>query len=47
MLEIVNAQGEFILEPGAFRVTIGGSSHGDRSLEISAADPVEIVLIHK
>ena len=44
MLQMVNEEGKFILEPGEFRITIGGSSPGSRSLELGAADPVEIML---
>jgi beta-glucosidase len=44
MLQMVNEEGKFILEPGAFKITIGGSSPGSRSLELGAAEPVEIML---
>jgi beta-glucosidase len=44
MLEMVNDLGEPVLEPGEFRITIGGSSPGSRSLELGAAEPVEIML---
>jgi len=44
MLQMVNNEGEFILEPGEFKITIGGSSPGSRSLELGAAEPVEIML---
>jgi beta-glucosidase len=40
MLMLVNETGEFVLEPGEFRVTIGGSSPGPRSAELGAATPV-------
>ena len=44
MLQMVNDEGKFILEPGEFRITIGGSSPGSRSLELGAPKPVEIML---
>ena len=44
MLQMVNEEGKFILEPGEFKITIGGSSPGSRSLELGAAEPVEIML---
>ena len=44
MLQMVNEEGKFILEPGEFKITIGGSSPGSRSLELGAPDPVEIML---
>ncbi len=44
MLKMVNEEGKFILEPGAFRITIGGSSPGSRSHELGAPQPVEIML---
>ena len=44
MLQIVNEEGKFILEPGVFRLCIGGSSPGNRSLELGAPEPVEILL---
>jgi beta-glucosidase len=44
MLQMVNEKGKFILEPGAFKITIGGSSPGSRSLELGAPEPVEIML---
>jgi beta-glucosidase len=43
MLQMVNEEGKFILEPGEFKITIGGSSPGSRSLELGAPDPVEIM----
>ncbi len=42
MMKIVNNDGESILEPGEFKITIGGSSPGNRSLELGAAKPVEL-----
>ena len=44
MLQLVNNEGKFILEPGEFRITIGGSSPGSRSLELGAPEPVELLL---
>ncbi len=44
MLQMVNDEGLFILEPGEFKITIGGSSPGSRSLELGAPEPVEILL---
>ncbi len=44
MLQMVNDEGKFILEPGEFKITIGGSSPGSRSLELGAAEPVEIMV---
>ncbi len=44
MLQMVNEEGKFILEPGEFKITIGGSSPGSRSLELGAAEPVEVLL---
>jgi beta-glucosidase len=44
MLQMVNEEGKFILEPGEFRISIGGSSPGSRSLELGAPEPVEIML---
>ena len=44
MLQMVNEEGKFILEPGEFKITIGGSSPGSRSLELGAPEPVEIML---
>jgi beta-glucosidase len=45
MMEIVNEDGESVLEPGEFKVTIGGSSPGKRSLELGAATPVELLFM--
>jgi beta-glucosidase len=43
-LQLVNDEGRSILEPGEFRITIGGSSPGSRSLELGAPRPAEILL---
>jgi beta-glucosidase len=45
MLQMVNGEGKFILEPGEFKITIGGSSPGSLSLELGAPDPVEIMIV--
>jgi len=45
MMEVVNEDGESVLEPGEFKVTIGGSSPGKRSLELGAAIPVELLFM--
>jgi beta-glucosidase len=39
MMMLVNDTGESVLEPGAFTVTIGGSSPGQRSHELGAPKP--------
>ncbi len=44
MLQMVNEEGLSILEPGEFRISIGGSSPGTRSLGLGASKPVEIML---
>ncbi|KPK83403.1 MAG: hypothetical protein AMS27_13040 [Bacteroides sp. SM23_62_1] len=43
MMQIVNNDGESVLEPGEFKVSIGGSSPGRRSAELGAATPVEVL----
>ena len=40
MMEMVNDDGDPVLEPGAFTVTVGGASPGDRSVELGAPKPV-------
>jgi beta-glucosidase len=44
MLEIVNKDGERILESGDFKITVGGSVPGKRSRELGAAEQVEAIL---
>ena len=44
MLEMINDEGESVLESGEFRITVGGSSPGSRSLSLGAPQPVEIIL---
>ena len=41
MMEMVGADGDRRVEPGAFRVTIGGGSPGPRGLALGAPAPVE------
>lgn len=43
-LSIIDDDGKSILEPGEFRITVGGSSPGSRSLDLGASSPAEIVL---
>jgi beta-glucosidase len=43
-LQLVNDEGRFVLEPGVFRIIIGGSSPGVRSIELGAPQPAEILL---
>ena len=44
MLEMVDNDGNSVLEPGDFRITIGGSSPGPRSLNLGAPEPVEVMI---
>lgn len=41
MLQLVNEKGEHVLEPGEFRIIIGGAAPVDRSLALGGAEPVE------
>jgi beta-glucosidase len=43
MMQIINNDGESVLEPGEFKITIGGSSPGKRSVELGAPTPVEVL----
>ncbi len=43
MMELVNHDGQRILEPGEFKITVGGASPGKRGLELGAPIPVEAV----
>ena len=43
-LEIVNEDGERVLEPGAFRISVGGSVPSERSLELGAPAYKQVVL---
>ncbi|MBN2469824.1 MAG: glycoside hydrolase family 3 C-terminal domain-containing protein [Anaerolineae bacterium] len=40
MMEMVNDAGEHILEPGEFRVIVGGCSPGERGVRLGAAAPI-------
>ncbi len=40
MMKLVNDEGESVLEPGMFRLTIGSCSPGTRALELGAARPL-------
>ena len=40
MMTLVNDSGDRILEPGEFRVTVGGCSPGERGMQLGAAVPV-------
>jgi beta-glucosidase len=42
-MKLVNNEGDLVLEPGQFRVTLGGSSPGPRALELGAPKPVSAV----
>jgi beta-glucosidase len=44
ILKIADEEGNFILEPGEFKITIGGASPGARSLELGAPKPAEFIL---
>ncbi|MGD2175453.1 MAG: fibronectin type III-like domain-contianing protein, partial [Candidatus Brocadiaceae bacterium] len=39
MMELVNEEGESVLEPGAFTVTVGGCSPGARGEQLGAPEP--------
>ncbi len=40
MMKMVNDAGDRVLEPGTFRVTIGGCSPGERGVQLGAAAPL-------
>ncbi len=40
MMELVNEEGESVLEPGRFKVYVGGAAPLERSVELGAAQPV-------
>jgi beta-glucosidase len=42
MMEMVNDAGERVLEPGAFRVTVGGCSPSKRGVKLGASAPVSM-----
>jgi beta-glucosidase len=44
MLELINDNGERVLEKGDFKIYIGGSSPGNRSRQLGAPQPAEIML---
>lgn len=44
MLKLVNDEGEKVLEPGEFRISIAGSVPTERSRELGAAEHVETIL---
>lgn len=43
MMQIVNNNGESVLDPGEFKITIGGSSPGKRSIELGAPTPTTLL----
>jgi beta-glucosidase len=45
MLDLVNKEGERVLEPGTFTISIGGSLPTDRSRELGAPAPVTGTLV--
>lgn len=47
MMQLVNEQGESVLEPGRFRVSIGGSTPSARSRALGAAEHVEVEFVVK
>jgi beta-glucosidase len=44
MLEMVDLEGNRVLEPGQFEITIGGASPGNRSLALGAPSPSRAIL---
>ncbi len=42
MMKMVNDAGERILEPGEFRVTVGGCSPSERGVTLGASAPVRM-----
>jgi beta-glucosidase len=42
MMELVNEQGQRVLEPGRFRVTVGGASPGPRAVALGAPTPATL-----
>lgn len=42
MMQLVNEQGEHVLEPGGFRLTLGGSSPSPRVADLGGAEPAVI-----
>jgi beta-glucosidase len=43
MMSIVDESGNSIMEPGRFRVTIGGCSPGNRGIQLGAPEPVQAI----
>jgi beta-glucosidase len=43
MMEMVNDAGDRVLEPGEFRVTVGGCSPSERGQTLGASAPVSMV----
>ena len=43
-LVIVNDEGEAVVEPGRFRLTVGGASPGARAVALGAPKPAEAVV---
>lgn len=44
MLAVVNDEGEAVVEPGRFRLTVGGASPGARAVALGAPQPAEAVV---
>jgi beta-glucosidase len=44
MLAIVNDDGQAVVEPGRFRIAVGGASPGSRSVALGAPKPAEAVV---
>ncbi len=42
MMEMVNDAGARVLEPGEFRVTVGGCSPSERGRQLGTAEPVSV-----
>jgi beta-glucosidase len=43
-MKLIDDQGRAVLEPGRFRLTIGGASPGNRGRELGAAEPAIVEL---
>ncbi len=43
MLQLIDQEGHAVLEPGDFRLTVGGTSPGSRSRQLGASEPVSAV----
>jgi beta-glucosidase len=44
MLALVNQEGQSILEPGSFKITLGGACPSPRAQALGAAKTVEVML---